>query len=208
MLIASAGAAAISDEVKAAVNPLMEAFEAFKKTNDERLAEIEKKGAADPVTTEKLGKIESTLQQYEGLNQKITTAAEQAKASKEASDRIEVMLSRLPKDVRVDPNGSDGWKSTANDWARAVVQANAVGVVNLSKEEQKILADITAEAKALNVGTDTAGGYLAPTEYVREIIKGVTELSPARALARIRNTAAKSIRDPQAHRPVRGAASP
>lgn len=197
MLIASAGAVAISDEVKAAVNPLMEAFEAFKKTNDDRLAEIEKKGAADPVTTEKLGKIESTLQQYEGLNQKITTAAEQAKASKEASDRIEVMLSRLPKDVRVDPNGADGWKSTANDWARAVVQANAVGVVNLSKEEQKILADITAEAKALNVGTDTAGGYLAPTEYVREIIKGVTELSPARALARIRNTAAKSIQIPK-----------
>ncbi|WP_371346477.1 phage major capsid protein [Ancylobacter sp. IITR112] len=197
LLIASAAAPALADEVKAAVTPLMSAFDEFKKTNDERLAQLEKKGVADPVTVEKLGKIEQTLQQYEGLNQQITTATDQAKAAKEASDRIEVMLSRLPKNLQPGAHGEDGWKTVANDWAHAVVQANAVGVVNLSKEEQKVLSDIAAEAKALNVGTDTAGGYLAPTEYVREIIKGVTELSPARALARIRNTASKSIQIPK-----------
>ncbi|MBS9476231.1 phage major capsid protein [Ancylobacter sp. VKM B-3255] len=196
MIIASAAAAGLSDEVKSAVTPLMVAFEEFKKTNDQRLAELEKKGVADPLTTDKLGKIEGTLASFEGLNQKLTTAAEQAKAAKEASDRIEVMLARLPKNIRVDPAGADGWKSVANNWAHAVVNAHALGVANLSRDEQKVLADITAEAKVLNVGTDTAGGYLAPVEYVREIIKGVTELSPARALARIRNTAAKSIQLP------------
>jgi HK97 family phage major capsid protein len=198
MLIASAAAAGLSDEVKAAISPLMTAFEEFKTTNDQRISEIEKKGTPDTVTVDKLNKIEGTLQQYEGLNQKVTTAADQAKAAKEASDRIEVMLSRLPKNLRAGAEGGeDGWKSVANDWAKAVVHAHAVGVVNLSQDEQKILADISAEAKALNVSTDTAGGYLAPTEYVREIIKGVTELSPARALARIRNTAAKAIQIPK-----------
>ncbi len=39
----------------------MRAFEAFKETNDERLAEIEQRAAADPVTTEKLARIDRAL---------------------------------------------------------------------------------------------------------------------------------------------------
>lgn len=186
----------IKAAVSAAVDPVMSAFEQFKQTNDQRLAEIEKKGGADVLTTEKLTRIETTLGQYEGLNQKLTLAAEQAKAAKEASDRIEVMLSRLPSNARL---GADGTEAKARHaaWGMAVVRAHALGVINLSADEQKILADVAAEAKALNVGTDTAGGYLAPTEYVAEIIKGVTEMSPARALARVRNTANKSIQQPK-----------
>lgn len=197
MLVASAAAAAIDpDDLKKAISPIMTAFEEFKATNDARLKEIEKKGAADPVTTEKLSKIEGTLSQYEGLNQKLTLAEQQAKAAKEASDRIETMMARLPKDARARADGVET-KALHGNWAKAVVRAHAIGVLNLNADEQKILADITNEAKALNVSTDTAGGYLAPTEYVREIIKAVTEMSPARALARIRNTASKSIQQPK-----------
>lgn len=198
LIVASAAAAAIDpEELKKAISPVMTAFEEFKATNDARLREIEKKGAADPVTTDKLGKIEATLSQYEGLNQKLTLAEQQAKAAKEASDRIEVMLARLPKDVRSGRGDENETKAMHGNWAKAVVRAHAVGVLNLGQDEQKILQDIANEAKALNVSTDTAGGYLAPTEYVREIIKGVTEMSPARALARIRNTANKSIQQPK-----------
>lgn len=49
----------------------------------------------------------------------------------------------------------------------------------------------------LAITPDTAGGYLAPVEYVREIIKGVTEMSPFRSVARVRQTAAKSIQVPK-----------
>lgn len=181
--------------VDAAVDPVMRAFEAFKETNDARIKEIEKKGTADPVVTDKLGKIEAKLSEYESINQKITLAEQQAKSAKDVADRIEVALSRIPN-ARAVKDGHE-WKATADGWLRAVVNAHARGVVNLSQDEQKILADVTAEAKALNVGTDTAGGYLAPTEYVREIIKGVTEISAIRALARVRSTASKSIQIPK-----------
>lgn len=179
----------IKTALKDAVAPVMTAWEEYKATNDARIK------AADVVTTEKLDRIEKTLSGYETLNQKLTIAEQQAKAAKEATDRIETAIARLPKDIK--SGGVAEWKSTANVWARAVVRAHAVGVVNLADDERKVLADIAAEAKTLNVGTDTAAGYLAPVEYVREIIKGVTEISPARSLARIRTTANKSIQIPK-----------
>ncbi len=73
-----------------------------------------------------------------------------------------------------------------------------LGIPNLSAEQQKALADVAAEYKALGLSAnDTTGGYLAPVEYVRDIIKTVTEISPARSLARVRQTASKSIQLPK-----------
>lgn len=186
----------IKTAVSEAVNPVMTAFEAFKETNDARLKEIEKKGTADVLTADKLSKIETTLSQYEGLNQKLTLAEQQAKAAKEATDRIETAMNRLPSNMRREKNESEA-KAIHNAWGMAVIRAHAMGIANLSSEEQKILSDISKEAKALNIGTDTAGGYLAPLEYVREIIKGVTLSSPARGLVRVRNTANKMIQIPK-----------
>lgn len=187
------------DEIKSAVDkavePVMTAFEQFKEANDARLAEIEKKGAADPLLDEKLGKIEQKLSGYEGLNQKLTLAEKQAKAAKEAVDRMEVAMARTPGGSR--PGAAEQVKQRANDWLRAVVSAHTLGVPNLGVEQRKSIEDVLAEYKSLNVSNDTAGGYLAPLEYVREIIKGVTEISPARALVRVRTTAAKSIQIPK-----------
>ena len=53
------------------------------------------------------------------------------------------------------------------------------------------------EAKALSASTDTAGGYLAPKEYVNEIIKTVTEFSPMRGAATVRSTSQRSIQIPK-----------
>ena len=33
---------------------------------------------------------------------------------------------------------------------------------------------------------DTTGGYLAPAEYVADIIKGITQMCPVRSLVRVR----------------------
>ena len=57
------------DQVKVAVDAMASAFEEFKSVNDARLAEIESKGSADPVTEEKLAKIEADLDRFEGVNQ-------------------------------------------------------------------------------------------------------------------------------------------
>ena len=42
------------------MDELMQAFEAFKDTNDRRLTEIERRGAEDAVTADKLARIEKT----------------------------------------------------------------------------------------------------------------------------------------------------
>lgn len=178
-----------------AVKPVMTAWEAFKAENDARLAEIEKKGSADPVTVEKLAKIEAEIAKHEALNQRLTQAEIQAKAARDAADRMEVAMNRLPSGGGQRDEAKA--KQRANDWLRAAMLAQVVGLPNLSAEQRKVFDEVAAEAKALNVGTDTAGGYLAPTEYLREMIKSVTEMSPVRTVVRVRSTAMKSIQIPK-----------
>ncbi|MFI0846430.1 phage major capsid protein [Mesorhizobium sp. IMUNJ 23232] len=49
------------------------------------------------------------------------------------------------------------------------------------------------EVKSLRVSDDTAGGYLAPDEFIAEVIKGIVERSPIRQAARVGNTSAGNV---------------
>ncbi|MCM2440697.1 phage major capsid protein [Agrobacterium vitis] len=49
------------------------------------------------------------------------------------------------------------------------------------------------EVRALVVGDDTKGGYLAPAEFQAEVIKGIVELSPIRQAVRVGSTGAGSV---------------
>lgn len=195
----------LTAEVKAAVAPVMTAFEEFKATNDERLKQIEKKGVADPVTDAKLAAIEAKLASSEDLNQKLTQAENQSKAAKEQADELKTQLEALQVTLRRTGGGGSHdpatrraeLKSHVNVWARGVINAYVNGVPNLSEDQKKAFAAVETEMKALSLANDTTGGYLAPAEYVADIIKGVTEMSPARSLARLRTTAAKSIMIPK-----------
>ena len=115
------------DAVQQAVDGLMVAFEEFKATNDARLAEIERKGAADPVVTDKLARIEATLNQFEGINQKLTAAQLQAKAAQERDDELKTSLEKI--ELRLNRPGAGGHDAKADrkayfaDWARGVTNA-------------------------------------------------------------------------------------
>jgi HK97 family phage major capsid protein len=63
-----------------------------------------------------------------------------------------------------------------------------------TKGDQHLGAD---ERKALSASDDTGGGYLAPKEYAREIIKTITEFSPVRSVANVRQTSARSLMIPK-----------
>lgn len=187
---------------KTAVEQVMSAFEEFKAANDNRLKEIEKKGSADVLLTEKVDRINAAMDKFEDANKKATAELLETKKAldeeKKHVDDLEEKLNRLSLAGSADPSArAQELKSKVNLWARAVVGAHTIGVPNLSAEQQKALADVAAEYKALSVGNDTTGGYLAPVEYVREIIKGVTDISPARQLARVRQTASKAIQLPK-----------
>lgn len=182
-------------EVKKAVEPVMTAFEEYKGANDTRLKEIEKKGVADPTTLDKLSKLDAHLDQFEGLNQRVTQAESQKKAIEDLVgrfDKVETALKRTGFGSEAEQKAD-----RANLWAKSVVLAHTIGIPNLSDEQRAILEAVGAEYKSLNVSNDTAGGYLAPVEYVREIIKAETEISAFRSLVRVRTTAQKAIQLPK-----------
>lgn len=49
------------------------------------------------------------------------------------------------------------------------------------------------EVRALIVGDDTKGGYLAPAEFQAEVIRGIVEVSPIRQAVRVGSTGAGSV---------------
>lgn len=194
----------MAEDLKDAVDGVMTAFEEFKKTNDERLKQIEAKGAADPATEAKLAKIEKDLAGIaEPINAKLMAAEAEAKAAKERAEEVKSELDQALTALRrtgapTDPEQRKAeLKTKVNIWARGVVDAYTKGEANLTEDQRKALDEVRAEYKALSVNDDTTGGYLAPAEYVREIIKGVTEVSPIRSLVRVRTTASKSIQLPK-----------
>jgi HK97 family phage major capsid protein len=183
----------IQRELKDSVAPVMTAFEEFKKTNDQNLKQ------RDTLLEEKLTKINSTLDQYEGISQKLTLVEGQQKALDalmKQVDQVETMLKRVSTGAGGNTTEAER-KQLVNAWARAVVEAHTKGVANLSADQQKALETVRNEYKSLALTPDSAGGYLAPIDYVREIIKGIILFSPVRTVAGVRTTALKTVEIPK-----------
>ena len=167
----------MSDEAVKVVSEFKGAFEEFKKVNDERLDKLEK-GESVAEVENKLGKIEEKLQSFEDINQKLTLAEQEQKANSEKLDTIETVLKRP---------GSGFSSEQVDSTVKAFDAYCRKGIENLDPDEKK----------ALTVSNDSTGGYLAPPEYVRELIKDITEISPIRSIARVRSTSARSIQVPK-----------
>lgn len=164
-------------DVKSSLTEFGQAFEEFKKVNDQRLERIEK-GEGTAYLDEKMAKIESKLDAFEDISQKLNQAEKNAENIKEQVSKLETVLKR--------PNSGMDTKSI-DDRVAAFDAYCRKGVENLDP----------AEKKALTVSNDSTGGYLAPPEYVRELLKTVTEISPIRSIARVRSTGQRSIQVPK-----------
>lgn len=181
-------------EIKSLIDGHVKAVAEFRATNDELLkAKADGKAVGD--LEAKLSKIEKDLDKQEAISAKLQAAEAETKKAQAAAAEAKQAIEDL--EVKFNRMGLGGLghekKGDVNQWARAVVDAHTKGIVNLAPEQQKALSDAAQEYKALSISNDTTGGYLAPAEYVREIIKTVTEISPARQLARVRTTGNKSI---------------
>ena len=166
------------DQVKVAVDAMASAFEEFKSVNDARLAEIEAKGSSDPVTEEKLAKIEADLDRFESVNQKLMAAEAKSEAMAQQLANVETLLKRPAnhmeaKEIDISVKAWETWLRKGDEGLDEV------------------------EKKALTVGTAATAGNLAPEEYINEIIKIIEEISPVRSVARVRQTTNKEIEVPQ-----------
>jgi len=167
----------MSEDIKNAISELGHTFNEFKKVNDERLESIEK-GEGTSYVDEKLNKLEAKMDSYEEVNQKLTVAQQNAEDIKSQIEKLETVVRR--------PNSGFDTKQV-DEYMDAFDKYCRKGVEGLD----------TIEKKALTVSNDSTGGYLAPPEYVRELLKDVTEISPIRSIARTRSTGARSIQVPK-----------
>ena len=174
----------MSDEIKkaaSAIDALHAGFEQFKKANDERLAQIEKKGSADVVTEEKLRKIEADLDKAQKIaDEAVLASKRQARVTTDANGNA-VDLDRKAQDwasmnarrrgVVVGDfraNDMDGYKAAFDTFVR--------------KGEEVMGVD---ERKALSVGSDPDGGYVVYPDLSGRIVTRVFETSPMRAYASV-----------------------
>lgn len=180
-------------ELKATFAKIGEAFDAFKKSHDEEVAEMKKKGVTDPLLVERLGKIEVSLD----AAVEAKTAFE-AKLAAEAKEREEleikfnrfglsgnednakqivelksfnillqsVAAERKKQHTPLDQAGFDSYKAAHEKWMRE-------GPQSLSGDEIKTLA----------VGSDPEGGYFVTPDISGRIVTKVFETSPIRQIA-------------------------
>ncbi len=151
-----------------AFEDFMEAFDAFKETNDQRLADIERRGAEDAVIAEKLARIEDTLQ-----------------ATKRVSDGLALKATRPPMGGHVGQGGRDASASVAH-------KAAFEGYVRHGDATRLV----KHEEKALSVGSAQDGGYLVPSETEAAVNRALKAISPIRAIAGVRQVSGMVYKRP------------
>lgn len=166
----------MSEEIKSVIDNLASTFEDFKVENTKRLREIEEKGSADPILEEKVQKMTDDLAKMAETKQKIELQEKALADAQSKLDNLETVIARPntgaeSKDVDLQMKAFDKW---------------------LRKGEIDEM-----EKKALYESDDTLGGFYAPAEYVADLIKGVTEISPIRSIARVRTTSNRGIEVPK-----------
>lgn len=153
-------------EIKTLIEQRGKAFEEFKAANDARLAEIEKKGGADPLFTGQLEKINGFIDDAKSKLEKLETAVSRPAA------------------------GADG-KAAVGSESNEQKAYNAGFVGYLRKGADAGLEDL--QTKAMSVGSDPDGGYLVTPTMSSTINKLVYESSPMRELAAIETISTDSL---------------
>jgi HK97 family phage major capsid protein len=108
----------------------------------------------------------------------------QAKAAK--AEELEEKMNSLEADLKRGIGGEE--KAAKTQELKGFEVLLKKGLVNTRGSE---------EFKYLRSDNNEDGGYLAPYEYVNEIIKKITEISPVRSVARVIPTSSKEVRIPK-----------
>ncbi|MDX1949585.1 MAG: phage major capsid protein [Rickettsiales bacterium] len=138
------------------VDDLGHAWEEFKKINDRRLNEIERKGSADSLTNDHLSKISNVIDNF-----------------KSRLDGVETIINR--------PSLGGEYKSDVT--SREANEHKSAFINYIRKGVEGELAYL--EKKALSVGTDADGGYLVTPQMSSILARTIFETSPMRKIASV-----------------------
>ena len=126
---------------------------------------------------------EAEKAEREKLGQETAETKQSVERIQTALDEVEVKFNKAIEAARTASTKDAGWRETPE--AKAFEEFVRTGAVS------------TETKASLQIGDDTAGGFLAPADYVAEIIKGVVEKTPFRRVARIDTTTATSRKIPK-----------
>lgn len=151
-------------ELRDAFEDFVQAFEAFKDANDGRLNELERRGAVDPLTNDKLTRIDRALDEHKQVVDELLLKSARPRLG-ESAIRSGIVLQHC--------NAFEGY---------------------VRKGEAASLREL--EGKALSVGSDPDGGYLVPEETERSVMRALTDISPIRAIAGVRQISSSVYKKP------------
>lgn len=150
------------------------------------------KGNAAELTA-KIAKMEAKLNEAETENQKLVgSLAAKDKADAAMAEKI----AGLEKTMHRFPAGSPQ-AAQASAEMKAFEKYVHLGKSAMTPEEHKLLQASTfenSELKTMQTNVDPDGGFLAPAEYLLEILKNITLISPIRQFARVRKISAPAQR--------------
>jgi HK97 family phage major capsid protein len=176
------------------IDRIATAFEEYKKTNDQRLAEIKTKGSADPLLEEKLRKVDAELTKLadmkatlEKVETKLARPGVFAGGNTEQRESAESLAYKQAffNWVR---NPSDPERRTALQQRAKALQAT---------ESKGMGADDGFETRATQtvVGTGSAGGFALPEVIERSIARLSVDISPIRQIATVRTVGSPDYKE-------------
>jgi HK97 family phage major capsid protein len=106
--------------------------------------------------------------------------------TKESLDRVDARIDEL--DGRLQKMHLDG---------KGAGEVDAAELKAFEDWARKGVFPTDREVKDVTVGVNTQAGYLVPTEYARDIIRGITEFSPVRQIAHVQPVSSQSLQQPK-----------
>jgi HK97 family phage major capsid protein len=177
------------------IREMKETFASFKTSNDSLQAEVKKYGTSHGEFKEQVEKLNTAL---DGMEEKITAEVAKTEAAQTGAtelktriDELEAKLARKGGAI-IDPNDA---KAQIAERKSLFFKALKSGV---DPDQAVHMGILTADQfKAMTLADSETGGYLAPAEYVAEILTTVTEWSQIRGLARLRTTSRTAVQIPK-----------
>lgn len=160
------GGGADTTEIKTALDELQRTAKEHREAVDAELKALKEKGAADPVLTERVGKLDNAL-----------------------SDMGKNLDALRLKDRRPETTGADGQKREMTE----VELKHRDAAMRFIRKGDASGYEVE-ELKALSAGTDPDGGYMITPDMDRNISRVVSEVSPIRAIANVVTTSSSAFK--------------
>ncbi len=160
-------------EIKTAIDGLGRTHNEFKKTVDDQIADLKKRGTADPLLEEKIKKLDAALTEFG--------------ATKERLEKIEVSLKRSnkPGSIRLKDRITGEESDAPEDWAEAKeAYSKFLRKGDGGRRDQG--GDVfDYQKKTLSVQSDSDGGFLVTADMGGRIVQRIFETSPVEAVASV-----------------------